>query len=458
MVTVFSRRIPNQVEPRKSALPVWLALPAGLALALALALTATTAWAGVPEDMKTLIEQRRSAEAYALGLQHEEMLGEPLFDYYFGIAAVDAGRATLGVLALERFMLQDPTNDLARLELGRAYYLIGDYARATREFEAVMAKSPPLSVQITVRRFLAAMRDSKSPKLDLGGFVEAGFGWTSNANSGVASANLTLPFFGDVKLDDSALATPSELQQIAAGVVVNAPISGKFKAILSTSAAAIRYGRAKGYDIAIASTGLAVGHVSDRFSATVGPTGTYALLNGKKYRWSYGAKGNVGFQLTNSLSANAEVSQQTLRYAGLNRNRAGKLFSASLGAQQRLPLAMTPTLTLEGYYAKDKNTRQRADFTRRIKGGRAGIIVLPSKQTALTVGYGLARWRYAGPDLLFGIKRRDWFRTFDASARVFLQQGLSLRLEGQIADDDATVPLYRFKQRQIALVLRREWE
>ena len=432
----------------------WFALSAALILALA----ASPAMAGVPEDMKRLIEQRRAAEAYQLGLQHEELLGEPLFDYYFGIAAVDAGRATIGALALERFMLQDPSNDLARLELGRAYYLIGDYARATREFEAVLAKAPPLSVQITVRRFLAAMRDSNAPRLDLGGFVEAGFGWTSNANSGVASANLTLPFFGDVRLDDAALATPSELQQIAAGLVLNAPITGKIKAILSTSAAAIRYGRAKGYDIAIASSSLAVGHVTDAFSATVGPTGTFALLNGKKYRWSYGAKGNLNYQLSNSLSARAEVSQQTLRYAGLNRNRAGKLFSASLGAQQRLPLPLTPTLTAEGYYAKDENTRQRTDFTRRIKGGRAGIIVLPSKQTALTMGYGLARWRYAGADPLFATKRRDWFRSFDASARVFLQQGLSLRLEGQIADDDANLPLYRFKQRQIALVLRREWE
>jgi hypothetical protein len=456
MVTVSPARLSSDSWPtgRAQRARRLLALPA----ALAMAFTATSALAGVPEDMKTLIEQRRAAEAYELGLKHEEMLGQPLFDYYFGIAAVDAGRATLGALALERFMLQDPSNDLARLELGRAYYLIGDYARALREFEAVLAKSPPVSVQITVRRFLAAMRDSDGPRLDLGGFVEAGFGWTSNANSGVGSANLTLPFFGDVRLDNSALATPSELQQVAAGLVLDAPVAGKIKAILSTSAAAIRYGRARGYDIAIGSASLAVGHVTDTFAATVGPTGTFALLDGKKYRWSYGLKGNLRYQLTAGLAANAEVSQQTLRYAGLNANRAGKLFSASLGAQQRLPLPLTPTITAEGYYAKDKNTRQRADFTRRIKGGRAGIILLPSKQTALTMGYGLARWHYAGADPLFGTKRNDWFRTIDASARVFLQQGLSLRLEGQIAHDDASLPLYRFKQRQIALVLRREWE
>lgn len=288
--------------------------------------------------------------------------------------------------------------------------------------------------------------------------MEGGFGWTSNANSGVASPDITLPFFGDVKLDSTALATASELQQILAGATVNTPIAGKIEAALSTSAVAVRYGRAKGYDIAIGSTTLAVGHVSDSLTATLGPTGTYALLNGKAFRYGYGVVGKMSYQLTDSLSANAEVSQQTLRYAGLNRNRSGKLFTASVGTQKRLPLPLTPTLTAEGYYAIDKNSRLRADFSRRIMGGRAGVIILPSKQAVLTAGYGLARWRYSGPDLLFGTKRRDWFHSVDASVRVFLQPSLSIRLEGQIAHDDANLSLYRFKQRQIALVLRREWK
>jgi len=454
MIALILKRIQNRRKHRRSFLIGWFALP----ISIAVALSPTAAVAGVPEDMKLLIEQGRAAEAYTLGLQHEDMLGQPLFDYYFGIAAVEAGRMTLGVLALERFMLQDPTNDLARLELGRAYYLLGDYARAVREFEAVLAKSPPFSVQITIRRLLAAMRDSNSRAINGSLFLEGGFGWTSNANSGVASPDITLPFFGDVKLDNTALATASELQKILAGATVNAPIVGKIEAALSTSAVGIRYGRAKGYDIAIGSTTLAVGHVSDSLTATLGPTGTYALLNGEKFRWSYGVMGKISYQLTNSLFANAEVSQQTLRYAGLNRNRSGKLFTASVGMQKRIALPLSPVLTVDGYYAIDNNSRQRPDFSRRIKGGHAGIIVLPSKQTVATLGYGLARWRYSGPDPLFGTKRRDWFHSIDASVRVFLQPSLSIRLEGQIAHDDANLPLYRFKQRQVALVLRREWK
>lgn len=430
-----------------------------LPFAAALALGVTSAQAGVPEDMKLLIEQRRSADAYQLGLEHSEMLGVPVFDYYFGIAAVDSGRLIVGVLALERFMLQDPTNDLARLELGRAYFLLGDYARAQREFDAVLAKSPPIGVQITIKRFLTAMRDQTRRKpVTLAGFAEAGFGWTSNANSGVPSADLVLPYFGQVKLGNSALAKPSESQQLTGGLVVNAPVAGSIKALLTTSAAMVNYSRTSGYDIAIVSSTLGIGPVSDTFAFTAGPTGSYALLDGAKYRWSYGAKANLRYQIKPGFALGAEVSGQQLRYAGLNQNRSGKLLSAGMSLDKRIALPYQPLVSLSGYYARESNTRQRSDFSRKIVGGRAGIMLFPSKKTALTAGYGLARWRYDGIDPLFGTLRRDWFKSIDLAAQVILRPGLSLRLEGQLVNDDANLPLYKYKQQQVAVVIRREWE
>lgn len=430
-----------------------------LPLAAFLALVGTPAHAGVPEDMKLLIEQRRAAEAYQLGLEHSDMLGVPVFDYYFGIAAVDAGRATVGVLALERFMLQDPSNDLARLELGRAYFQIGDFARAKREFDAVLAKAPPVGVQVTIKRFLVAMRDqNKRKRIAFSSFAEAGFGWTSNANSGLASADLTLPYFGQVKLGASALAKPSESQQLAGGIVLSAPLGGSMKAVLTSSAAMINYSRTSGYDIAAGSATLGVGPVTDTLSLTVGPTGSLALLDGVKYRWSYGAKANLRYQLQPGFMFSAEVSGQQLRYAGLNQNRSGKLMSAALGLDKRLSLPFEPVISASAYYASDTNIRQRPDFTRKIVGGRAGIMLFPSKKTAITMGYGLARWRYAGTDPLFGTLRRDWFRSIDLAAQVILRPGLSVRIEGQLVHDDANLPLYNYRQRQVAIVLRREWE
>src|SRR5690242_4679052 len=95
------------------------------ALAIA-ALFPLGAHAATGDEVKALLDQGKAAEAYALGKQHPEELGNPAFDFYYGVAAVDAGHAGEGVLALERYIANFPDNQAARLELARAYFVLGD--------------------------------------------------------------------------------------------------------------------------------------------------------------------------------------------------------------------------------------------------------------------------------------------------------------------------------------------
>ena len=110
---------------------------------LAFACVALNAAAAPADDIKSLLEQGKPAEAYALGRNTPEALGDPAFDFYFGIAATDSGHAGEGVLALERYMLNFPDNANARLELARAYFTLGEDARAREEFENVRKSNPP---------------------------------------------------------------------------------------------------------------------------------------------------------------------------------------------------------------------------------------------------------------------------------------------------------------------------
>jgi len=81
----------------------------------ALGVAAAPALAAPADEVQKLLESGRSAEAYALGKSHPQALGKPEFDFYFGIAAIDTGHAGEGVLALERYIVQFPDNDRARL-------------------------------------------------------------------------------------------------------------------------------------------------------------------------------------------------------------------------------------------------------------------------------------------------------------------------------------------------------
>src|SRR3954462_12600836 len=140
-----------------SALALTAALPLGLQAAPA-------------DEVKALLDQNKAAEAYALGKRNPDQLGNPDFDFYYGVAAVDAGHAGEGVLALERYVANFPDNQAARLELARAYFVLGDNTRAREEFDVVQKNNPPPNVQANIQRFMDAIRARESAYQTTGGF------------------------------------------------------------------------------------------------------------------------------------------------------------------------------------------------------------------------------------------------------------------------------------------------
>lgn len=430
----------------------------GAALLWAAAAPAFAA-SSVPEQMKLLIEQRRPVDAFNLGLTANEQIGEPLYDYYFGVAAVDAGQAMLGVMSLERFLLADPSNNLARLELGRAYFKLGDFVRARQEFKTVLATNPPSSVAATIAKFLGAMeRPGSSAKSAFGAFIEVAGGATSNANSGINGSTIDLPGFGTVTLGESGVRQPSGLASVSAGSFASIPLAKSVRAVGSLSGYYRAYSNVPAYDIASFNANLGVGPVFDTLSATVSGVYGHSLLNGSSYRQNYGGTATVRKSFGKKMVFTLDGGFQKLRYKALNKNRNGSLATLSATLDRKFKAPGAPVVSLTGYFARERNEQARADFSRRIYGGRLGVTAALAPKVTLFSSVGLGRWRYDGPDLLFGTVRRDWYRSVDAAAQFTLATGLTMRIEGQYVQDDASIPLYRFDQQQLALVLRREWQ
>jgi hypothetical protein len=126
-----------------------------------LALLGGNAFASVDQDIKGLMEQGQYGPAYQLGKQHPDLLGQPGFDFFFGIAALDGGSPGEGVLALERFLMVYPDNRSARFHLARGYYILGEDQRAHREFIDLL---PDANVEEKggIERFLNAIRARES--------------------------------------------------------------------------------------------------------------------------------------------------------------------------------------------------------------------------------------------------------------------------------------------------------
>ncbi|MFC4161823.1 surface lipoprotein assembly modifier [Chitinimonas lacunae] len=169
-------------------------------------LAATATLAAIPEveQAKRLIAAGKQQQAFELlSPQATEHAGEVEFDYLLGLAANDTGKPTQAVFAMERVLAQQPDNLLARLELARAQFMLGELEPARANFEAVKAKNPPASAIPTIDRYLKAIaaRQTAPSRSNRRIYAQLGFGHDSNVNSATAESQVALPIFGGLTFD-----------------------------------------------------------------------------------------------------------------------------------------------------------------------------------------------------------------------------------------------------------------
>src|SRR3954468_14581277 len=147
-----------------SRVAVTIALFAVAASALADALT---------DRARRLIGERNHQAAYKLLLPQEgARAGDPEFDYLLGISALDSGDLERAVFALERVLAVQPNNHVARAEIARAYFAMGEKDTARKEFETVRQQTIPAEAKATIEKYLSAIAASDVTQIT--GYVELG--------------------------------------------------------------------------------------------------------------------------------------------------------------------------------------------------------------------------------------------------------------------------------------------
>lgn len=128
---------------------------------------------------RQLLAEGRWQEAYALLQPHEAAAkGDAAFNLLFGEAALRTQRAADARALFERSLALQPDSVEAHLGLGRAYLALGEYARATIEFETVLRIDdlpPDLESRAEVYA-AAAARYSPAQRLLGAGYAIAGLG------------------------------------------------------------------------------------------------------------------------------------------------------------------------------------------------------------------------------------------------------------------------------------------
>ena len=186
---------------------------------------------------KSLIANQSYQEAYDLLKQHEASYsGNPNFDYYLGLSALQSGKPAEAVFALERALLVKPDIPQAQADLGRAYYMLGENKAAQAEFEKVKSNADvPSEVNSTVDQFLSAIQirfDSSGRRLNF--YVDGGIGVDSNINSATSLTSLFLPVVNATTLlNDDSRETDSPFIELKPGVRFSEPLTESLNLIAS---------------------------------------------------------------------------------------------------------------------------------------------------------------------------------------------------------------------------------
>lgn len=424
----------------------------------ALALFHLPAFADVADEIKVLIEQGKAKEAYELGLKHQDQLGEPRFDYAFGVAAIDSGRVSLGVLSLERVLLANPGDDLVRLELARGYFNLGEYQRAKDEFLEVKSHKPPAGVVSTIDIYLDLIK-AKEKKQRVNGsvYAEVGVGYNSNVNAATSVNSIISPIYGPIELTSTSTPQPSPFSYMAAGGNINVPLASGITSFTSVSTSSQRYSQVDGYDLGVSNALTGVKFEDDVNIVRVAGFGTIAkqdqvpvpnaLGGGAQYERVINARNSV------SISASGNQLNYPTQYMVYN----STLNTGTLGYRLGFPSsAWAPVLQFNANYAQQTNTQNRPDLSRNITGASVTLFALPSDKWATNLNVGYTKSNYVGQDLIYLAYRQDGLLSANAALEYKLTKQWSTRVELTYFDNQSNLSLYSFQQATGALKLRYE--
>ena len=417
-------------------------------------------------DARALVESGRFDEALAalrpLAPSHPDRT-DVLF--LLGLAALGAAeRGGIGeedrtalldeaVAALRAILIDRPALTRVRLELARAFFLLGEDDLSRAHFERVLAGRPPPAVAANVRRFLEAIRARGRAQ----GHFGAALAPDSNVNAASGAEVIRiggLPFRLDAPAD----------RRSGTGVVVwgggeyQHPLGSRWRLRLGADAARRDYA-GSGFDRTFLS-----GHAGPRWLA--GAETEASLLASARHRWvagapyshALGARLEIDRRLDRRWTARARASWHRREHRRDGRRFDGPVLDFSLGAAWRA----APTLRVEATVGYARERPKAAVWRNATRWARAGVsAALPAGFTLGTsaelrwTGY-RGRWWPFTPD---GAARKDRVRVLSVSAfnRAFTIRGFSPQLVLANEARRSSAQLYSYDRNRAELRLVRQF-
>jgi outer membrane protein len=413
---------------------------------------------------EALMKEGKAAEAYTLLEPFEfEQSGNVKFDYLLGIAALDSGKPDKATIAFERVLAVDPNFAGARIDMGRAYYQLGDFTRAKTEFETVLTQNPPPAARATIDNYLVAIEKQQSAtKTKATGYLEVGFGHDSNVNYATSESQIAVPALGNLifTLNPTGVKAPSYYLGSAFGGEINhqfSPTLGLYAGAdvrsrdntsqrdfnsISTDG---RAGVALGEGANVVRLGILAGNYELNGRTNRDTSGVNAewrhLLNPANQLSAFGQYAHFRFEPTISVN---NFDQSTYGANWLHVASDGKgLVSASL-------------------FAGDERAPLRADGGKRFNGLRLGGQMQINEKTEFFAGLGAQFSKYELANAAFSsstesVTRDD--KQYDANLGINWHYDKLWTLRPQVSyiRNNSNIVIYQFDRTDVSITIRRDF-
>ena len=412
----------------------------------------TTAFANIGQ-LKQLVDESKFNDAYEYALTLlDDYEGDPAFDFQYGVAAIDSGRVSEGVFALERVLLLEPNHALAKLELARGYFKLGHLEKSRRLFNEVQRLNPPSAVQNRIAKYLAAIDQKTTVQpTRITSFIELFSGYDSNINSG-PDTQATL-----VTLSDSALGRSDPFLQLRASLDVDHAYNPEDSFNFGLTADTRFYDTESEQDYR--NLGFSGGHTWNR-----GRNQYLLHVNAQKYTLDgddYRDLRGVNFGWNTQVARNTvlktflgwnELTYETATWKDSDQITLGtNLLYGGSGEWNPIYFA--------GLFVGDESPETPgiladAEVDRLFYGGNVGVQLSPSNVLTITPALTYQASDYRGVDWLYNVKRKDDFYLMNLNATWTLSKAWLLIANYSYTDVSSNIELYNYDRQQFMLGVR----
>jgi len=402
----------------------------------------------------------RYADAYQLLEPHEDRLaGDLRFDYLLARSALETGRPSKASFIYERILAVEPNYVGVRLEMGRAYLALGDYARAKLEFETVMRfENLPPGLREQAQIYGKAADDYIAGKKTVGyGYIELGYGYDSNVQSATSTSEISVVNGQVLVLPPANLKRGDHYKALSlGGELVNA-LSERFTAFAGADVRARGYNDVDSADFSTIDGRFGLGYSEGASSARVGLNGGRYWLDHEKTRNGLGLTADYRHLLTkqDQLSVNAGATRYRFIPDALQVNDFN-LYQLALG-WLRASADGRGAFGLTALGGAEKATNGRADGDKPFVGARLVA------QTALTdsVGAfflgGIQYGKYSQANALFDTKRVDRLYDLTTGLTWSFAKGWSLRPQLVYYKNKSNLALFEYDRTDVSINLRMDF-